>query len=899
MTKIEFISEERCPELCLEDKDCLYAQSFGGRDCYIYSRLGSDDVLLKNTKAQQTDVQVFWMDDIEKRGDFCDLCDCNKSLKSIDCSDRELAIVPKSFTQDWSPLSLDLRGNPNIVVLGNGSLSTIAESLQELWLPQSLRYLSTESIRDLPMLTKVHFEETVEDTNNVIWDSSGSFLDVCCGFGENIKLPGSDESLTFCNMQVHKPGIDTVYEPYAEYIGASQLMELKESSPFMAEAAESAEYCAEYCSNTMGCNYFSYDARWKEAEHHCYLRTDNGTRIDIVDDDPDDFGDQEGTLPGWTSGRPPRTRHIIDNAAVKSGPRQLFADETNEFTVQYSVSLGSAPIRGAVWIKPTLESTQTDLVVKISPTMVALYDADTTATFEVSISGSREKETLLITNVIESCDKAFISGTAESNALNNIFIEVGETMEFNYLGSIRIYGYFLVVLIFGSSLACAIWVEIYKDTTIVSASQPFFLYLLLLGTVVLGSSIIPLTFDDDNPDMEGNDAACVAFPWLVSTGFTLVFSALFSKIWRINKILTASRTFRRINVTHGDVLPPLLATLSMNFVLLLIWTLVDPPKWVRVDVTEFESYGICSTGEGVASTVIVSLLLALNFLCVVITNIQAYKTREVSDEFSESKYIALAMISIMQIFLVGVPLVFLTTNNPTACFFVITSMILVITMSVLMCLFVPKFRRVYKRHSQTGTNSRITVFNTNINYGSRSGSSGRQFGASIGTGSSNPQFNGPGSSSRLTAVQFKDSMNEQPMVVDLAMGSMHVNAASSNREVSSPDTSNHQQQQGSIDLAMGSMVVNGATSIQEQSFAELDEVKTESSNSNQTPVSGELKLKKPTSNRSSTAENSSTSKRTPSSIRSSIGLWMSRRSSTISATGASEALEESTNSEAI
>merc|ERR1719248_101652 len=103
------------------------------------------------------------------------------------------------------------------------------------------------------------------------------------------------------------------------------------------------------------------------------------------------------------------------------------------------------------------------------------------------------------------------------------------------------------------------------------------------------------------------------------------------------------------------------------------------------------------------------------------------------------------------------------------------------------------------------------------------------------------------------------------MVVDLAMGSMHVNAASSIREVSSPDISNHQQQQGPIDLAMGSMVVNGATSIQEQSFAELDEVKTESSESNKTPVSGDeksinlSKLKKPTSNRSSTAESSSTS----------------------------------------
>merc|ERR1719324_2037743 len=104
------------------------------------------------------------------------------------------------------------------------------------------------------------------------------------------------------------------------------------------------------------------------------------------------------------------------------------------------------------------------------------------------------------------------------------------------------------------------------------------------------------------------------------------------------------------------------------------------------------------------------------------------------------------------------------------------------------------------------------------------------------------------------------------MVVDLAMGSMHVNAASSNREVLSPDTSNHQQQQGSIDLAMGSMDVNGATSIQEQSFAELDEVKTESSESNQTPVSSEeksinlSKLKKPTSNRSSTEKSINLSK---------------------------------------
>ena len=72
------------------------------------------------------------------------------------------------------------------------------------------------------------------------------------------------------------------------------------------------------------------------------------------------------------------------------------------------------------------------------------------------------------------------------------------------------------------------------------------------------------------------------------------------------------------------------------------------------------------------------------------------------------------------------------------------------------------------------------------------------------------------------------------------------------------------------------MVVNGATPIREQSFAELDEGKTESSESNQTPVSAEeksmslSKLKKHSSIRSSEVDNNSTSKRTTSSIRSSI-----------------------------
>jgi len=160
-------------------------------------------------------------------------------------------------------------------------------------------------------------------------------------------------------------------------------------------------------------------------------------------------------------------------------------------------------------------------------------------------------------------------------------------------------------------------------------------------------------------------------------------------------------------------LAPLIATLSMNFVLCLIWTLSDPPRWTRVVVIkDVESYGICNIGEGVTSRVLVSLLLVLNFLSIVMANIQAYHTRAVSDDFSESKYVALAMISIMQIFLIGVPLVFLTLANPKACFFVITSMILVITMSVLLCLFAPKIQRIQRKLSVAAKASITTTAST-------------------------------------------------------------------------------------------------------------------------------------------------------------------------------------------
>jgi len=112
----------------------------------------------------------------------------------------------------------------------------------------------------------------------------------------------------------------------------------------MREATESVEKCAEDCHVLEECKYFSFDARWKESEHTCILLENNGTHSVRECCNPDDYAVEGGPDPGWTSGRPPRTGHLIDHSAVFISERELIANSANNFTSSFEISLGSDPI---------------------------------------------------------------------------------------------------------------------------------------------------------------------------------------------------------------------------------------------------------------------------------------------------------------------------------------------------------------------------------------------------------------------------------------------------------------------------------------------------------------------------------------------------------------------------
>jgi hypothetical protein len=431
-TRIEFLGAQCC-DTCAKDPECLYALS-SGRDCYVATHIDPNYVGLLNSEIRQTTFTSFWMDDPAKRGDWCARCSCREDDLTVDCKGRDLAILPKTYNESWNPKILDLRENPRLVLLGTGSLSEISESLEEIWLPLSMKHIALQSLETLSRLKSVGFEG---DQNldhylvNTITEPSKFFADVCCGLGSKIDLNMPGAGLTFCNMQISAPGVDAAYEPFISYIDATPHQVLTSSANFMSEAAESVEKCAEYCSIDDGCRFFSYDARLPNAEHKCHLLANKGARSEYVCCDEDHYADEAGVMPGWVSGRPPQTRHELDDANVLLSPKDHNVNKLNGFQAEYQVSLGATPLRGGVWVEPTLLSTS-GLNVTVSPSRVVLYDVNQTATVSIyvhNVNSDSPSATLVIENTINSCDEAYMVTSGSNENMVYIIVTAPEVDE--------------------------------------------------------------------------------------------------------------------------------------------------------------------------------------------------------------------------------------------------------------------------------------------------------------------------------------------------------------------------------------------------------------------------------------------------------------------------------------
>jgi hypothetical protein len=185
------------------------------------------------------------------------------------------------------------------------------------------------------------------------------------------------------------------------------------------------------------------------------------------------------------------------------------------------------------------------------------------------------------------------------------------------------------------ALVTVIWVYIHREHRVLRGAQPHFLYILAIGSAISASTLIPVLFNERNGFSEQQlSKACMAIPWLLSLGHIITYGALFSKLWRINKVLQFSR--RKIDMKQVAWPSAILAVLAL-FVLSM-WTGLDPFQWEREETNDVtgESIGQCQSdhmGSFLAPLVILMIIPTI------MTGYMAWRTKDVDDVYSESSWI--------------------------------------------------------------------------------------------------------------------------------------------------------------------------------------------------------------------------------------------------------------------
>jgi uncharacterized Tic20 family protein len=208
--------------------------------------------------------------------------------------------------------------------------------------------------------------------------------------------------------------------------------------------------------------------------------------------------------------------------------------------------------------------------------------------------------------------------------------------------------------------------------------------------------------DDRTSSASAVDSACFQVPVLYSIGFCITFSSLFCKLDRVRMIFNNTK-LKKITVTGASVIKNVVGLLLVDIILLALWATNDPLVWVRTtaenNVDPFTGLSTESTGKctSIGGTFMAYLgpLAAVHVFVLIVGNVVAWKVRKVSDEFSESKYVAIAMMSNFQIMVLGIPILIMVADNSVTNYFLRVGIVFLNDFGVLCLIFFPKFFRHY------------------------------------------------------------------------------------------------------------------------------------------------------------------------------------------------------------
>ena len=261
-------------------------------------------------------------------------------------------------------------------------------------------------------------------------------------------------------------------------------------------------------------------------------------------------------------------------------------------------------------------------------------------------------------------------------------------------------GYFEVAVLTLLCLICIGWIQWQKSHRVVINSQPQFMQLVALGCLIATWSIFALTIDDSGTTGLDPSGACMAAPVLFTVGFLLALTALVAKMRRVSIVLNSAMHLKQVRVTATRSLTYVAIVIAVEFVIIAAWIAVAPLYWVR-NVTFYHadgvfpelSVGTCTGNQ--ASIGFLAVTMSLLFIALLFSSVFANRIKHAPAELQESQYIAMALASMLQVFLIAVPATIASYFYVLGKFILLSSMITVVLLLILGFLFFPKMLWVH------------------------------------------------------------------------------------------------------------------------------------------------------------------------------------------------------------
>ena len=314
---------------------------------------------------------------------------------------------------------------------------------------------------------------------------------------------------------------------------------------------------------------------------------------------------------------------------------------------------------------------------------------------------------------------AFIGTNILEHLLIPLILPV-QAVDHNLVGDLKYVGYALFALVAAMAFGFSIWTFAYRSFKVVQIAQPNALLMVALGVLIMCAAVIPMgldgNFNQDEADQfwdvddtlfEENEsrgvAICMSPIWLLIVGFSICFSSLVYKIYRVTRLFDQGSQMRRVRSSERDALVPLFGLMIINCTILTTWNILDPLHLIQKNHEGLDGWGrpvstysICEA-EGSSFPYILPLCL-VNGGVLVVANWIAYRARSISEEFAESKYVFLAMASILQAVLSGIPIlvVVYTQKSPQAFYMGSVFMIFIMCSAILLLIFVPRIVLFYE-----------------------------------------------------------------------------------------------------------------------------------------------------------------------------------------------------------